>query len=85
MEKAKDILEFYGKEVEIKKTIEELGELITAIAKGDRENITEEIADVCICINHICDIYDIKEEEIKKTIDFKINRQLQRMRKEKKI
>lgn len=75
MEKAKDILDFYGEELEIKKTFEELGELITAIAKDDRAGITEEIADVCICINHICDIYDIKEEEIKKTIDFKINRQ----------
>lgn len=45
MKKIKAIADHYGKEHQTIKAIEELAELIQALAKGDIENIKEEIAD----------------------------------------
>lgn len=52
------------------KDLEELGELIRALAKmingeGDMNNLIEEIADVEIGIAHIKKVYNINETEIK--------------------
>lgn len=49
--------------------MEECSELIQAISKAkrgklDKDNLTEEIADVFICIDWLCEIYNIKNEEI---------------------
>lgn len=49
--------------------MEECSELIQAISKAkrgklDKDNLTEEIADVLICIDWIKRIYDIKDNEI---------------------
>lgn len=50
MDAYKIIAEHYGKEVQIIKTIEECAELIQALAKGDFENVAEEMADVKIML-----------------------------------
>lgn len=70
---------FYGHETEISKVNEELGELITAVARGDVDNIAEEIADVSICMEHLAYMYGIERAEIDTIIDYKLNRQLGRM------
>ena len=45
-----EIWEHYGEKLQIKQTIEELSELITALTWGNKEDITEEIGDVEIMI-----------------------------------
>lgn len=49
--------------------MEECSELIQAISKAkrgklDKDNLTEEIADILICIDWIKKIYNIKDSEI---------------------
>ena len=75
MEKAIEIL----KDKSMIIAMEELAELQQAISKGLRgklnyDNITEEIADVQICLNWIIDYFNISREDIYKWEIFKINR-----------
>ncbi len=62
--KLNKIIEFFREEHQKRKTIEELSELIIAITRNDKTNITEEIADTGIMIDQICKIYDIKQIDI---------------------
>lgn len=78
--KAHKILEYYGDDKERLKAMEELGELVTAIAKGHRVDISEEIADVLIVIEHMMYINDIDYEEIDQIINYKLNREFGRIR-----
>lgn len=54
----------------------ELGKRISKAARGklDKENLTEEIADVYNVISQIKMFYGIKDEDIQKRLDYKINR-----------
>lgn len=55
--------------------------------KIDRENlkhIAEEIADVLVMIYQFVEYYNIDQVELCKTMDFKINRQLERINNENK-
>ena len=79
MKATKEIADYYGKEHQTIKAIEELAELIQALAKGDMENIKEEIADVRVMLEQLEYIYDISEEEITLRICAKLWRQLERM------
>ncbi len=61
--------------------MEELGELQQAISKylrGNRDiaplNILEEMADVSLCMEWIKDIVGIKDEDLSKAINVKLNR-----------
>jgi len=56
----KKIIEHYGEETQINKTVEELAELIVAIKKDNKKMIAEEIADVEIMLEQIRTIYNIK-------------------------
>lgn len=64
--------------------MEECSELIKEISKKLRYPatnnyyITEEIADVIICINQMCDIYNIKDKDIQKVIEYKQLRNIER-------
>ncbi len=76
------IADYYGLDNQTDKTIEECAELIQALAKLEsRENTIEEIADVQIMLKQMIYLLDC-EEEVKKVIEYKINRQLERMREE---
>lgn len=79
MKKIKAIADYYGKEHQTIKAIEELAELIQALAKGDTENIKEEIADVRVMLEQIEYLYGISEEEITLRICAKLWRQLERI------
>jgi len=48
-----EAIEHYGLEAQMTKAIEECGELIVAIAKGDLPNIAEEVADVRIMLDQV--------------------------------
>ena len=51
-------LNHYGEGAQVKKAIEELGELIVALAKEDIMSIKDEITDVGIMIDQLCLILD---------------------------
>ena len=70
----------YGRKVTLEKCKEELQELIEALEKRDKENIHEEVADVYNILTHIKTYYNINDEEIKERQQYKVKRQLKRMK-----
>lgn len=50
---------------------------------GTKEHITEEIADVMVMLCQFKEYYHISYENIEKIMDYKIERQLKRIKKEK--
>ena len=78
MKKTKEIADYYGKEHQTIKAIEELAELIQALAKEDVENIKEELADVMVMLEQIKYLYGFSEIEINRIMFSKIVRQLGR-------
>lgn len=79
MKKTKAIADHYGKEHQTVKAIEELAELIQALAKGDIDNIKEEIADVRVMLEQIEYLYGISDDAITLRMCAKLWRQLERM------
>lgn len=76
LEKLEMIIMRKGIMTQKQKAIEELGELIVALAKdSDLYNITEEIADVEIMLTQLKMIYD-NEEEVENIKEYKIERLL---------
>ena len=73
----------YGRKVTLEKCKEELHELIEALEKRDMENIHEEVADVYNILSHIKAYYNISDEEIKERQQYKVKRQLKRMKQER--
>ena len=74
------IAEYYGLDNQLNKTIEECAELIQALVKLEsRENTIEEIADVQIMLKQMLYLLDC-EKEVEKVMEYKINRQLERMK-----
>ena len=73
----------YGRKVTLEKCKEELQELIDALEKRDMENIHEEVADVYNILSHIKAYYNIGDDEIKERQQYKVKRQLKRMRHER--
>lgn len=78
------IADHYGKEHQTVKAMEELAELIQALAKGDVENIKEEVADVLVMIGQLQHLYGISEIEISRIMFRKITRQIERIDNENK-
>lgn len=81
-----DIIQHYGKNNQSTVCMEECAELIQAISKAkrgkiDRDNLTEEIADVLICIEMLKQMYMISDEKINKWIEKKQAREVERMEK----
>lgn len=70
----------YGRKVTLEKCKEELQELIEALEKRDMENIHEEVADVYNILSHIKAYYNITDDEIKERQQYKVKRQLKRMK-----
>lgn len=86
--KCKLIAEHYGKAKQRMQAVQELSELILVISrradqKEDRqayiESMTDEIADSIIMIEQIRALYSIPDFDIRQRIDFKLNRQLERI------
>ena len=90
-QKCKVIAEHYGKAKQRMQAVQELSELILVISrradqKQDREqyiaDMTDEIADSIIMIEQIRALYSIPDFDIRARIDFKLNRQLDRISQE---
>ena len=86
--KCKKIAEHYGKQKQRMQAVQELSELILVISrradqKQQREqyiaDMTDEIADSIIMIEQIRALYSIPDFDIRQRIDFKLNRQLERI------
>lgn len=81
------IVEHYGSANQLNKSIEELSELITEISRYDadephhRGNIIDELSDVMVMCNQLMIIFNCFGE-VEERIDFKINRQLERIKNE---
>ena len=85
-----EIINHYGVEAQLNVVQEELAELIVAISKYKRgkstktlNNIISEIADCHIMINQLRLMLPISLYEINTEIDYKLNRQLQRIKEDK--
>ena len=72
------IADHYGKGIQQLKLIEECGELIVAVAKGEDKNIIEELADVSIMLEQVVYLMNCKKK-FKMAKAMKINRQWGRM------
>ena len=70
----------YGRKTTLEKCKEELQELIQALNKNDFENVHEEVADVYNILSHIKAYYNITDDEIKERQQYKVKRQLKRMK-----
>ena len=79
MKKTKAIADHYGKAHQTTKAIEQLAELIQALATGDLDNIKEEIADVRVMLEQIEYLYGISEDAITLRMCAKLWRQFERM------
>ena len=73
----------YGRKITLEKCKEELQELIEALEKRDMENIHEEVADVYNILSHIKAYYNISDDEINERQQYKVKRQLKRMKHER--
>ena len=73
----------YGRKTTLEKCKEELQELIEALEKRDKENIHEEVADVYNILSHIKAYYNISDNEIRERQQYKVKRQLKRIKQEK--
>lgn len=78
----------YGKDTQTTVCMEECAELIQAISKLKRynpedptnkvgrseliENLYEEMADVCICLDLLTEIYGLKPSDLRRMIDCKV-------------
>lgn len=89
--KCKLIAEHYGKAKQRMQAVQELSELILVISrradqKEDRqeyiESLIDEIADSKIMIEQLKHLYQISDFDIRQRIDFKLNRQLDRISQE---
>lgn len=84
------IIDHYGRSHQIDKAVEELGELIVAIAKErgaqklrqvdphHRADVIEEISDVKVIIAQLEIIYSCRDE-VERMVDYKLRRTLEEM------
>lgn len=78
------IIRYYGKENQLRKTIEELSELLVELSRVNtyrynRSALIEEISDTEIMLNQLKIMQNISNDEIEKIKEFKIERTLRRI------
>jgi len=88
------IIKHYGKNNQIDKAIEELKELSDELKKYKKaksiekeldikENILQESADVMLMLTQLCRIFNFTQKDLFTMCEFKIDRTLKRIEKEK--
>ena len=89
------IIKHYGVNAQQRQFAEEVFELQEAITAyendyeglnmgNDTNHIAEEIADVAVLLNQFIDYYDLDSEKIQEIANYKIRRQLERIKNEVK-
>ena len=86
-EKVKQIADFYGLKNQLKQLAEECCELSVESLhyireRGGTERVSEEIVDVLIMIQQVIYLLRDDTEKLEKYADFKLDRQLSRIKKE---
>ena len=74
------IFNTYGKSHQVSKLLEEVGEFIETVINEDKENMVQEMADVVVMLKQFQYYYGITDEEIINNMQFKIKRQLERIK-----
>ena len=74
------IFNTYGKSHQVSKLLEEIGEFIETIMNEDKENMVQEMADCTVMLKQFQYYYGITDEEIINNMQFKIKRQLERIK-----
>ena len=87
-EKIEKLHMYYTAREQVNQTMEELAELVVEMSKANRgfdnrDAVIEEMADVLFCFEYITRIFSISEKELNDMMKYKIDRQLDRMNKEK--
>ena len=80
-------IEKHGKQMQFNVCIEEMSELTKELCKSMRgleneDKITEELADVYIMLENVKIICGIKDKDIQREVNFKLNRLEERMKHE---
>nr|DAV37626.1 MAG TPA: nucleoside triphosphate pyrophosphohydrolase [Caudoviricetes sp.] len=80
-------IEHYGKNIQSVVCMEECCELAQAISKGmrgkpDKQHLTEELADVLICIEMLKQMYGISDDDIETWVAIKQYRTVKRIENE---
>ena len=85
--KCERIAEHYGIDCQEDQTISELSELLHVMTRRPSQrdidwsnNLVDEMADVMIMIRQMCFLHGIDLDELNERINFKLERQLERMR-----
>ncbi len=96
-DKFKTIINHYGINAQQRQFAEEVFELqeaitlmetfdnvktISVIEESYKKDIAEEIADCMVMLNQFKEYYNITDEQINKQIEYKVNRQIERIEKE---
>ena len=85
-DKVKKIAEYYGLRNQLKQLAEECSELsvesLHYIRNGGTERLFEEMADVLIMIQQVIHLLGCGREDIEKYAEFKIDRQLSKIKRE---
>ncbi|MDY3777473.1 MAG: MazG nucleotide pyrophosphohydrolase domain-containing protein [Candidatus Onthovivens sp.] len=74
------IFNTYGKSHQVSKLLEEVGEFIETVINEDKENMVQEMADCMVMLKQFQYYYGITDEEIINNMQFKIKRQLERIK-----
>ena len=74
------IFNTYGKSHQVSKLLEEVGEFIETVMNEDKENMVQEMADCMVMLKQFQYYYGITDEEIINNMQFKIKRQLERIK-----
>ena len=76
-----EIINHYGIKAQLKHLYSELYELTEVITSLPNENmmIADELADIHVLIRQLQLIYEITDEDIKERMEFKVNRQIERI------
>jgi len=88
--RARRIADYYGKQAQLIQAMEELGELTQAIARRmnkktfKTDELYSEMADVYIMLEQVKYLELMNQDELEDMIDYKIDRQLDRIEEDKK-
>lgn len=79
-----EIIKHFGVKSQLKKLNEEVYEFIEAVndfaqEEGSKEHVEEELADIIVVLSGYIKLYDLNKNNIKKMINFKLDRTIERI------
>lgn len=79
-----EIIKHFGAKHQLKKINEECYEFIESVIdyennEGTKDHIEEELADIMVVLSGYIKLYDLDKENIKRMIDYKLDRTIERI------